>query len=158
MHYRKLAMFEPLRRATGQKGFTLIELMVVVAIVGILGTIAYPSYTKYIQRGHRADARGALLKAAQWMERVATANGNYPVTSEAAQKTAIESMQTQLATARYAITIASTDQATFIARATPSGAQASDPCGTLKLDQAGGKGVENQPSGSTITAAECWAR
>lgn len=48
-----------------QLGFTLIELMIVVAIVGILSAVAYPSYTEYVRRGHRADARAGLLQAQQ---------------------------------------------------------------------------------------------
>ena len=56
-----------------QLGFTLIELMIVVAIVGILSAVAYPSYTEYVRRGHRADARAGLLQAQQWLERAATA-------------------------------------------------------------------------------------
>ena len=48
-----------------QQGFTLIELMIVVAIVGILSAIAYPSYAEYIRKGHRADARAGLLQAQQ---------------------------------------------------------------------------------------------
>ena len=139
-------------------GFTLIELMFVVVILGILGAVAYPSYVSYVQRGHRAEARSALLQAAQWMERVATANGTYPVTTNAAQKSAMNAMQTQLSTTRYVLTIASTDQATYTVRATPQGAQTKDPCGTLTIDQRGERKVESLPAGSAHTAAQCWAR
>ena len=65
---------------TKHKGFTLIELMIVVAVVGILTAVAYPSYAEYVRRGHRADAKAGLLQAQQWMERAATATGEYPTT------------------------------------------------------------------------------
>jgi type IV pilus assembly protein PilE len=51
-------------------GFTLIELMIVVAIVAILASIALPSYTSYIARARRADARTQLRQAAQFMQRL----------------------------------------------------------------------------------------
>ena len=63
------------------QGFTLIELMIVVAVVAILSSIAYPSYTEYVRRGHRAEARAGLLQAQQWLERAATATGTYPASS-----------------------------------------------------------------------------
>ena len=61
-----------------QTGFTLIEVMIVVAIVAILSAVALPSYSEYIRRGHRAEARASLLQAQQYMERAATATGLYP--------------------------------------------------------------------------------
>jgi len=59
------------------KGFTLIELMIVVAIVGILAAIAYPSYQEFVARSKRADAQGALLSLASAMERAFTENNSY---------------------------------------------------------------------------------
>lgn len=58
----------PLRPVT-QHGFTLVEILVVVVIVAVLAAIALPNYQRYIQRGHRAQARAGLLQAAHWMER-----------------------------------------------------------------------------------------
>lgn len=59
------------------KGFTLVELMIVVAVVGILSAIAYPSYTEYVLRGRRAEARTALMDLMQQQERYYTQNGRY---------------------------------------------------------------------------------
>lgn len=71
----KMPMTQP-NNATRQKGFTLIEVMIVVAIVGIVTAVAVPSYGEYIRRGHRADARAGLLQAQQWLERASTATGS----------------------------------------------------------------------------------
>lgn len=60
-----------------QRGFTLIELMIVVAIVAILAAVAWPSYQNQIRSTNRADAQGALLGLAQAMERHFTQNGTY---------------------------------------------------------------------------------
>ncbi|MDY6929824.1 MAG: type IV pilin protein [Pseudomonadota bacterium] len=58
-------------------GFTLIELMIVVAIIGILAAIAYPSYQNYVESTRRGDAKGALMSFASAMERYYTQNGTY---------------------------------------------------------------------------------
>ena len=58
-------------------GFTLIEVMVVVAIIGILAAIGYPSYQNQVQKTRRADAKAALMEFAQGAERYYTQNGDY---------------------------------------------------------------------------------
>ena len=136
-----------------QRGFTLIELMITVAIVGILGAIAYPSYTEYVRRGHRADARMGLLQAQQWLERAATATGTYPTTLPDGLKWAND------ATKRYTIDFkdGNTDAAyTLIAEPKPGSAQANDKCGSFTLTNTGVRSAEGYAS--STSAAECWAK
>ena len=70
-----------MKRPLIQRGFTLIELMIVVAIVGILASIAYPAYQDSILKGRRAEARTALLELMQQQERYMTQRGTYLVFS-----------------------------------------------------------------------------
>ena len=63
------------------KGFTLLELMVVVAIIGIISAIAYPSYQDSVRKANRADAKASLLDVAQQLERCFSANGQYTTTA-----------------------------------------------------------------------------
>lgn len=133
-----------------QKGFTLIEIMIVVAIIAILSSIAFPSYTEYVMRGRRAEAKSALQQAALWMEKAQTATGAYPLTAQfPANFAAVES-------GSYAITLVSADGVTYLLRATPAGPQVGDKCGNFTLDQTNRRLVEGATA--PMDAAQCWQR
>ena len=137
-------------------GFTLIEMLVVVAMVGILSAIAFPIYRGYISRMHRADARNALIQAAQWMERAATASGRYPTTAQ------IPAVLKRLPDGRYTIAVTSPDplQAPafssyrIVATRNPAGSQAQDECGDFALDQANRQTIMN--NAAQFNALACW--
>ncbi len=135
-----------------QQGFTLIEVMIVVAIVAILAALAFPSYTEYIRRGHRAEARAALLQGAQWMERAATATGTYPLTAS------FPATLTTIKSGRYTIAVASPPASAasgtaFTLTATPAGGQVGDRCGDYTLTHTGVRGAA---AGVLPLMTECW--
>lgn len=136
------------------QGFTLIELMIVLAIVAVLGAIALPSYSEYIRRAHRVHARAGLLQAQQWMERAATAHGAYP---QALPQGLAWSDDTGK---RYTIGLqpGNTPSAyTLVARRQASGPQAGDRCGDFTLTHTGARGL--LPAGAApALVAECWNR
>lgn len=140
------------RRIQRGSGFTLIELMITVAIVGILAAIAYPSYQEQVRKGRRADAMAQLVTLAQAYERYYTSNNTYVGfwdTVPAAQKNS----PTQ-GTAYYALERTSETRTAFVITAAPqsAGNQSSDRCGKLTIDQAGRKGIVD----ATATREECW--
>lgn len=131
-------------------GFTLIELMITVTIVGLLAAIALPSYSSYIQRGWRADARVVLLENSQFMARYYSQNLSY-LSGGAAPALPLTQAPTS-GTAKYNITVTAqaataTVAAGFTLTATPTG-WTDTKCGNLTLDQLGVKGPDD----------DCWVR
>ena len=137
------------------RGFTLIEVMIVVAIVAILASIALPSYLESVKRGRRADAKTALLENAQWLEKQYSVSFNYGKDAAGNDITSARlPVQTvpRTAAAFYNVAFAATPTAeTFTLQAVPTGSMANDRCGTLTLDNAGRRG-----QGNTGTEALCW--
>ncbi|MFT4255954.1 MAG: type IV pilin protein [Pseudoxanthomonas sp.] len=128
------------------RGFTLIELMIVVAVIAILSAIAYPSYQSYVRKSYRAQAKADLVEYAALAERYYTTNNTYV---DFTLPTTVSPRETG-ATVRYNLTPATFTSATsFTLTATPVGNQANDPCGTMTLTNAGVKTSEG-------TLSECW--
>mgnify|MGYP001944455157 CR=1 FL=1 len=124
----------------GNKGFTLIELMIVVAIVGILAAFAYPSYTEHVRKARRADAQAALLELAQFMERYYTANGRYVDATGVAPTLPFTEAPKDGGTKFYDLGFSGTPTAsTYVLQATPKNGMSGDPCGNLRLSNAGVK-------------------
>ena len=156
----------PHRRITD--GFTLIEVMIVVAIVAILASVALPSYNSYVARARRADARTQLLQAAQFMQRFYAANdqylqdraGNGILTAMPAGLQVSPTDSTALYQLNTAITTAGNSTATVVTTgytltmAPISGrSMANDACAMFTFTSTGIKGVT---AGATKTRDECW--
>jgi type IV pilus assembly protein PilE len=141
------------------QGFTLIELMITVAIIGILAAIAYPSYQEYIKKSRRVDAEGVMLGLANAMERHFTETNSYAGAAGTALVPAdtgtpgIYTIPAKTAT-YYGVTISIATASSYTLSSAPTGAQSADKCGTLTLTHTGVKAVTSANNG--ITAADCW--
>ncbi len=150
-----------------QRGFTLIELMITVAIVGILAAVAYPSYREYVAKSRRAEAQALLMQSAQWMERFYAENYSYSANTagvavtDATMFPARYSQSPASGTAAYTIAVTAT-ATTFTVTATRTGTMAADKCGNFQITHTGIKrlatGTFTSAAGATQVAAmqSCW--
>jgi type IV pilus assembly protein PilE len=144
-----------------QRGFTLIELMIAMVVIAILAAVGYPSYLDYVARGKRAEGKGALLRAAQQLERFYSVNNCYPSNtancgsagSSAAALTAasINAFSgDSAASSAYNLTV-TTNAQDFTVTATPIFTDTK--CGNLTLTNTGAKGKTG-----TESMLNCWSK
>jgi type IV pilus assembly protein PilE len=146
-----------------RSGFTLVELLIVVAIVSILAAVALPSFQDQIRRSQRTEGKTALLRAAQLLERNYTVNNTYvtdlgPLHGLGVGAAVFSGENPALATGNYRITATNQPcgQITqcFTLRATRNGTFTDPRCGDLTLTSTGVRGTVN----GTETVERCWLR
>lgn len=131
---------------TSNRGFTLIEIMIVIAIIGILITIGYPSLTEYVKKGRRAEVTGLLSEQAQILERYYSRNNLYT-----------NATGLSVGNDYYTITPTLADQ-TFLLTATrkTGSSMATDKCGDFTITNTGVRSMVNAASG--VATKDCWGR
>ena len=141
-----------------RKGFSLIELMIVVAIIGILAGISYPSYRDFVIRARRTDAKAALLDVAQRLERFYSENNTY------AGAGAALNLPQKSGEGFYSINVSVPNSLTgsgYLLTATPQNGQGTNDteCQSFTYTDIGIENITTGPAGSpSSTLALCWAR
>ena len=133
-----------MKRQLSAMGFTLIELVVVMAVAAILAAIAIPNYGEYVMRSHRSNAQSFISDVASRQSQFFLDRRSY-----AATIAALNMVPPVDVAARYniAVAVVAGPPAGFQVSATPIGAQATDRCGVMAVDQAGNR---------TAIADRCW--
>jgi type IV pilus assembly protein PilE len=149
-------------------GFTLIELMIAVAIIAVLAMVALPAYFDQIRKSRRADAVALISQVAQAQERWRANNAAYTGdfgTSFLNVRTTVASGVTALNESYYTISINSTSATNYRIRAVAAGSQAADTkCAAMEMRVEGGNTTYvSVPQGGSIGTAttdanRCWAR
>ena len=137
---------------TRNNGFTIIEVIIVVAILGIIVAVGYPSYLGYMEKTRRIEAKTVLSELAGEMQRFQTENNTYTndLTELGYPSAAILSE-----TGLYSVSVSNATANSFLLTAQPVAgeAQASDTkCGSFTLNSVGIKGI----TGTAPVADDCW--
>lgn len=128
------------------RGFTLIEIMIVIAIIGIVMTIAAPTFTEYLKKGRRAEVAGLLSEQAQILERFYSQKNVYT------GATGLSGGNDY-----YTINQTITDQTFLLTAVRKSGtSMATDKCGDFTIANTGVRGMVNATAG--LTTKDCWGR
>ena len=129
------------------KGFTLIELMIVVAVIGVLATIAYPSYTEYVIRSKRADAKAALLAVQMAQEKYRANNTTYGTLAQIG-------LSNTSSDGYYTIAVSGNNATSYSATATPGHTDST--CGVFAINQDGKTTSAVQTTDAKVQ--ECWGK
>lgn len=163
MRHHQRTVFAKHELGRGNTGFTLIEVMITVAIVAIIASIAYPSYQSHIAKTRRGVAKACLSELAQYMERYYTTNQQFHQSRDSTPvANSLPNLQcrTELS-ASYTFGVPVLTAGTYELRATPTAAQASrdTQCGrVLTVDQSGTRGARTTAGVATTAAVAtaCW--
>lgn len=147
------------------RGFTLVEMMIVVAIISIISAIAYPSYLENVRRSNRSEVRALMLENAQYMERFFTENSSY---LQSAGATPAAPVLPNLVSPRGAVgtninyniafrALPAQSVTTYAIEAVPANSMAGDACATLTYNHLGQRGTDGSLSAG-MTSDTCWSR
>lgn len=132
------------------RGFSLIELLIVITVVGLLLAVALPSYTRYVLRSHRSSAITGVLDVASRQARYYTTNNTYTTSMTALGYPADPMPVTDTSNRYYNLSVSAASATGFTVSAAPYGAQQKDTCGTYTYNDLGVKSV------SFGTLGDCW--
>lgn len=143
-----------------QQGFTLLELMIIVAIIGVLAAIAYPSYQEYVRRSHHGDMQSEMMRISQEAQRYFTSRRNFNGMT-LANLGSNGSFPTN--NPRYNLAITTQPSAgnanihnRWVLTATPVASSSQAGYGTIKLNSDGHKCWEKAKSDCTLSATSKW--
>ncbi len=125
-----------------EQGFTMVELMITIAVIGILVAVGLPSYSNAIRKSNRSEAQSALMNIATRQQQMLVDTRKYVATVEELKVTVPAKASSNYS---VAITLGTGTAPSFVVTATPLGAQTKDSCGTISIDQ-----------NNTKLPANCW--